>query len=88
MSKWARTTNGRYVRREDNVLAIVYLVGELWRSFVYYEGEIVDQGEWDGRSTAFKNAVSGMRRARDLRAPLMMAARFERDEDDPGDPFP
>lgn len=86
MGEWKRFGDGSYGRRDGDAEGIVILDGELWVSTVFWLGELVDRGEWDGRGTAFRNAVSAMRRARALRNPTETASKDERteaeDEDD------
>jgi hypothetical protein len=78
---WKRAGEGKYARTDGAIDALVIQDGELWRSYVHVDGEIVDQGEWDGRGQAFRNAYGAMKRAKSLRAPLGEAARLEEEDD-------
>lgn len=83
---WIRLDEGIYSRREGLGHALVCLEGELWCTRVYWNGKEVDRGEWDGRGTAFRNAWAAVRRARELRNPLVFAGRVDEDDEDTGDP--
>lgn len=81
---WKRKAGnaGTYVRTDGKCDALVRIDGEIWRSFVYYDGELVDQGEWDGRGAAFRNARGAMKRAFVLRAPCNAEAEREELDDE------
>jgi hypothetical protein len=76
---WSKLKSGVYGCTDGKFNATVALVGELWINTVYYEGEIIDKGEWDGRGAAFRNTRRAMRNGVLLRNPIQTA---EEEEDD------
>ena len=83
-SEWQKAETGKYVRRLGECDAVVVQNGELWESFVYYQGQLVDRGEWDGRAIALRNASGAMKRAHALRNPLKDAKRREEEDEEEG----
>ncbi len=79
---WVHPRSGCYKRTEGQIDALVLQDGEIWRSHVYVAGELVDQGEWDGRGVALRNARGAMRRARSLRAHELVTKDFDEEDDD------
>lgn len=81
MSEWRRE-NGVYVKADGKCKAMVMLEGEIWRTYVYFEGAIIDQGEWDSRGVALRNADGAIRRARKLRDPCRAIKEEDEDEEE------
>jgi hypothetical protein len=82
--------NGVYACIGKRVVGYVGLDGEIWRTKVLVDGRIVDQGEWDGLSTALRNTRTAMVRACWLRrfekdAPVMPGGDEDEEDDDDDD---
>lgn len=88
MSHWVHSGPGLYTRDEKVmndkhwVRAVVLQDGERWISRVYFDGEEVDRGEWDGRAIALNNARGAMKRAVMVRTTGHLEHREEEEEDD------
>lgn len=79
---WSHPRPGCYKRSDGPFDAVVLQEGEIWRSYVYFNGEEVDRGEWDGRGVAMRNARGAMKRARALRSEEVIAREADGDDDD------
>ena len=79
--RWNHPQPGFYQYTEGLYDAIVKQDGELWRSYVYYAGQLIDQGEWDGRGTALRKAISAVDRGKALRSPGIISEEEEEEDD-------
>ena len=79
---WQHAGLGKWTRRVDVIDAVVVLDGEIWRSFVYYDGVEVDRAECDSRTVAIRNAWGAIKRARSLRTTSVVEAKREQEDDD------
>lgn len=81
MSGWVHSKVGWYTRVEDDFEMFVQQVGELWINAVYHKGQLIDKGEWDSRSAAFRNCKRGWKNAIALRSPVTWAEKEELEDD-------
>lgn len=85
---WEHVEPGLYMREEPVmngkhvVRAVVMQDGEFWISRVYFDGEQIDLGEWDGRGVALTNARGAMKRAVMVRTTGHLERRDEEEEEE------
>lgn len=82
---WEKWADGIYKYRTEHCDALVRQVGELWCTNVYYDGTLVDYGEWDGRGQAMRHVRVCAKHAVRMRSPLTLAKKADQEEDEDDD---
>lgn len=84
---WSTPSKGKpgtyLYRLDEHAEGVTMLEGEWWTTWAYYDGELVDFGQWESRDTAFRMVERACKYAMRLRSPVACANRRLKNSDSP-----
>lgn len=74
---WTKRSKGEHntylYRLDEHAEGVTMIDGELWTTWAYWDGELVDFGQWESRDTAFRMVERACKAAVRLRSPCTFA---------------